>query len=344
MLRRCPRKPKRWKPRPAPFTDPTGVNTKSDYRAPRWLPGGHLQTIYPYLFRRLPAPPLRRERWDTPDGDFVDADWLDAPPHAPVIVMFHGLEGSSRSHYARALLREAQARGWRVVIPHFRGCSGPLNRLPRAYHSGDFEEIDWMLRRVAGAYPNVKRYAMGVSLGGNALLKWLAMKSADSVDVIDRAVVASAPMDLSAAGYRLGQGLNLIYTWTFLRTLKRKSIAKLSRYPALYDPAAVRAAATLHEFDNLVTAPMHGFLDTDDYWRRASTRGDLRAIRLPTLIVHARNDPFLPERYLPRPADVAPCVELDYPAQGGHVGFIAGAFPGHLNWLPRRALSFFSGR
>jgi predicted alpha/beta-fold hydrolase len=314
----------------------------SAYRAPRWLPGRHLQTIYPYLFRRLPLPALRRERWDTPDHDFVDADWLDGPVHAPVVVLFHGLEGNSRSHYARAFLQQARRRRWRVVIPHFRGCSGTPNLLPRAYHSGDHEEIDWIMRRIAEAQPNARRYAMGVSLGGNALLKWLALSSKAANEVIHRAAVVSAPMDLITAGHRLGRGVNFIYTWNFLRTLKRKSIAKLSRYPSLYDRSAVSSALTLHRFDDLVTAPMHGFLNADEYWRTASTRGQLREITVPTLLIHARNDPFLPGKFLPRPSEVARCVELEFPPHGGHVGFVSGAFPGHLDWMPQRVMDFFS--
>ena len=156
------------------------------YRAPAWLPGGHLQTLYPYLFRRLPVPQLNRVRWETPDGDFVDVDWLTGPAQAPLVVLFHGLEGCSRSHYARALLRALQQRGWRAAVPHFRGCSGEPNRLPRAYHSGDHDEIDWMLRSIAQHEPAAARFALGVSLGGNALLKWLAREGDKAAEVIRR--------------------------------------------------------------------------------------------------------------------------------------------------------------
>jgi predicted alpha/beta-fold hydrolase len=317
------------------------VPTVHGYRPPRWLPGRHLQTLYPYFFLKQPLPPLRRERWDTPDGDWIDVDWLDGPADAPLVILFHGLEGCSRSHYARALLGTLQAREWRGVVPHFRGCGGQPNRLPRAYHSGDFAEIDWVLRRIAAAAPDVPRYAVGVSLGGNALLKWLALEGERAASVIRAAAAVSAPMDLMAAGLGLARGFNRLYTWNFLRTLKRKSLAKLDRFPGLYSRTALLRARTMYEFDNVVTAPLHGFRDTDDYWTRASTRGELHRIRLPTLIVHARNDPFLPGQHLPHARQVSSWVTLDFPHAGGHVGFVSGRFPGNLRWLPRRLLGFF---
>jgi predicted alpha/beta-fold hydrolase len=316
------------------------VADASGYRAPRWLPGGHLQTIYPFLFRRLAAPPLRRERWDTPDGDFIDVDWLEGGTQQPLVVLFHGLEGCSSSHYARALLRKLHERGWRAAVPHFRGCSGAPNRLPRAYHSGDHAEIDWILRCMAARSPG-PRFAVGVSLGGNALLKWLAHTGASAQDILARAVAVSAPVDLSTAGHLLGRGLNRVYTWHFLRSLKPKSLAKLQRFPDLYDARAVARARSLYEFDNVVTAPLHGFRDADDYWTRASSAPELSRIRVPTLIVHARNDPFLPGAHLPGPDLVSPCVELEYPRDGGHAGFVSGPFPGNLEWLPLRIIAFF---
>ena len=312
------------------------------YRAPRWLPGGHLQTVYPYLFRRIPAPALQRERWDTPDGDFIDVDWLEGRSERPLVVLFHGLEGCSRSHYAGALLRALHRRGWRAAVPHFRGCSGAPNRLSRAYHSGDYPEIDWILRQMATRSPGA-RFAVGVSLGGNALLKWLAHTGEAAQQIVARAAAVSAPMDLTTAGHLLGRGLNRLYTWHFLRSLKPKSLAKLRRFPGLYDARAVARARTLHEFDNLVTAPLHGFRNADDYWSRASSAPDLPRIRVPTLIIHARNDPFLPGAHLPAAEAVAACVELEFPSEGGHAGFISGPFPGNLEWLPERILAFFEG-
>jgi predicted alpha/beta-fold hydrolase len=177
------------------------------YIAPRWLPGGHAQTIWP-LLRKGPLPDLRRERWDTPDGDFIDLDWLPHRPGAPLVVLFHGLEGSSESPYARSLMRMLTRLGWNGVVPHFRGCSGEPNRLPRAYHSGDADEIGWILERLATLHPQLPRYAAGVSLGGNALLLWLGTRRRDACQTIHAAAAVCPPLDMAAAGHNLSKGFN----------------------------------------------------------------------------------------------------------------------------------------
>ena len=319
-----------------------GLAQSTPYRAPRWLRGGHAQTVYPALFLRGTQPRYRRERWDTPDGDFIDMDFVDAGlARAPRVALFHGLEGSSSSHYAVALMRALDRAGWNGVVAHFRGCSGELNRLPRAYHSGDAPEIGWILARLA--LLGQPLYAAGVSLGGNALLKWLG-ESGDGARMQLRAAAAvSAPLDLMAAGAALGQGFNLVYTRMFLATLRRKSMDKLARFPGLFDRSRVLTARNLRQFDDAVTAPLHGFRDTDDYWTRASAKPVLAGVRLPTLVLNARNDPFLPARHLPRPQEVSAMVCLEQPEEGGHVGFASGAFPGNLDWLPQRLLAFFAG-
>lgn len=189
------------------------------YRSPPWLPGGHLQTIVP-LARKGPLPDYLRERWETPDGDFIDLDWLALHPGAPLVVLFHGLEGSSGSHYARVLMRELARIGWNGVVPHFRGCSGQPNRLARAYHSGDSAEIDWILRRIAASWPGAPIHAAGVSLGGNALLKWLGEQGRAARQVIEAAAAICPPLDLNISGHALGCGLNRMYTRNFLSTLK----------------------------------------------------------------------------------------------------------------------------
>ncbi len=317
------------------------------YTAPRWLPGGHLQTVVPALFSRqvAPAPALRRERWATPDGDFIDVDWLaaPAPPGAPLLVLFHGLEGSSQSHYAQAVLAACAARGWQCAVPHFRGCSGEDNLAPRAYHSGDFLEIDWMLQRFAAAYPGAELFAAGVSLGGNALLRW-AQEQGDSASQRVRAIAAvSAPLDLAAGGRAIASGLSYqIYTRMFLRTLKPKALRMIARHPGLADPARVRRARDLGAFDDAFTAPIHGFRDAADYWARASSKPHLKRLRLPTLILNARNDPFQPAAVLPGADATSDWVRLEQPAHGGHVGFAQGAAPGRLDWLPQRLLHFFA--
>ncbi len=314
------------------------------YRAPRWLPGGHVQTLWPLLIRTAPAG-LRRERWDTPDGDFIDIDWADAPdgaPDAPLVLLFHGLEGSSASHYATALMAELTASGWAGGVAHFRGCSGEPNRLPRAYHSGDSAEIDWILRRLRHAHPQRRLCAAGVSLGGNALLKWLGEQGGDAAVIVDAAAAISAPLDLTACGHHLGRGFNRVYTQHFLRTLKPGAAEKLRRFPGLFDGSRMARARNLHDFDDAVTAPLHGFRDVADYWRRASAKPFLSGIRVPTLLLNACNDPFLPAHVLPQAGEVSAAVTLEQPQEGGHVGFVSGAWPGRLDWLPRRLLHFFA--
>jgi predicted alpha/beta-fold hydrolase len=310
------------------------------YRAPWWLPGGNAQTVWAALVARRSRVPLERNRWDTPDGDVVLVDFLRGPDAAPFVVMFHGLEGGADSHYAEATMAELARRGWRGAIPHFRGCGGEMNRLPRAYHSGDADEIDWMIERFAAAAGGRPLYAAGVSLGGNALLKWLALRGESARALVRAAAAVSAPLDLSAGADALERGFGRVYAHMFLRTLKRKVVEKARLHPGQFDPARVRAARTLREFDDVVTAPLHGFRDAADYYARASAKPTLGAIRVPTLVLNALNDPFLPGRYLPRAAP--PCVTLEYPATGGHVGFVTGPFPGRYEWLPRRILAFFS--
>ena len=331
------------------------------YQAPWWLPGGHVQTVYAWLVAARPRVTYRRETWDTPDGDFVDVDWLVSPSAVsgkrsavtpgsssrattdstkpPLVVLFHGLEGSSGSHYAHTVMEEAGKRGWRGVVVHFRGCGGAANRLPRAYHSGDSAELDWMLHRLRAEHGG-PLYAAGISLGGNMLLKWLGEQSSAAA-IVSRAAAVSAPIDLAAAGDALGRGFNLAYTHSFLWTLKRKSLAKLVHHPELYDAAQVRRARTLRAFDDVVTAPLHGFADADDYWKRASSKPWLANIAVPTLILNARNDPFLPENALPIAREVSPCVTLEFPKDGGHVAFVSGPFPGNVSWLAQRLIRFF---
>ncbi len=310
------------------------------YRAPTWLPGGHAQTIYPLLIK-APPPGYRRERWETPDGDFIDLDWLDGSREAPLLLLFHGLEGGSASHYATALMAAVQARGWTGVVAHFRGCSGEPNRLPRAYHSGDSDEVDWVLRRLHNRFPALRVHAVGVSLGGNALLKWLGERESLAGDVITAAASVSAPLDLAACGHHLGRGFNRVYTGHFLRTLKKSAAEKLIHFPGIFDGQRMAGARTLYEFDDVVTAPLHGFLGADDYWRRASAKPLLRGIRIPTLLLNARNDPFLPAHALPGADEVSATVTLELPREGGHVGFVTGSLPGRLDWLPQRLLHFF---
>jgi predicted alpha/beta-fold hydrolase len=306
------------------------------FHAPRWLPGGNLQTIWSALFSTAaPAPAYRRERWATPDGDFIDVDFADAADaQSPLLVLFHGLEGSSTSHYARAFAQRAAQLGWGYAVPHFRGCSGELNLAPRAYHSGDHEEVGWILQRLRERHGR-PLYAVGVSLGGNALLRWAEEAGFAAAHTVHAVAAVSAPIDLAAGGHAIGRGFNRqVYTRMFLRTMKPKALAKWRQHPGLFDRDRLAAARTLHEFDNVFTAPLHGFRDTDDYWLRASAKPHLHRIRIPALVLNARNDPFVPGASLPAAREVGPHVTLWQPQHGGHAGFAQGRFPGHIGALP----------
>jgi uncharacterized protein len=326
-----------------------------EYRAPWWLGGAgntrfgaHAQTVYPALFGQRVPLAYTRERWDstpngTPDGDFIDIDRLRETIDShdkPMLVVFHGLEGDSSSPYALNLMHEARSRGWRGMVAHFRGCGGEINRLPRAYHSGDSAEIEWILKRARSEAPNQALYVASISLGGNATMKYLGDHGNDAAKVVTAAAAVSAPLDLMAAGEALEQGFCKIYTKRFLRTMKSKSLVKLARHPGIFRAEIANAAKTLREFDNEVTAPLHGFRDTDDYWTRASAKPVLIDVRVPSLVLNAKNDPFLPARALPHAHEVSKDVLLHQPAHGGHVGFLTG-FPGHGRWMSERVMRFF---
>ena len=332
---------------------PVGIDGSAWPRVPVWQIDGHLQTIGALWARRGQGHawprrvPWQRERWDTPDGDFIDTDYCLPSDVRALVVLFHGLEGSSSSHYAEAMTRVAAARGWGIVVPHFRGCSGEPNRAPRAYHSGDFAEIDWMLGQVVRRWPTLPRVAVGVSLGGNALLRWLQEAGAQAARSVDAAAAVSAPLDLTAAGAAIDAGLNrVLYARHFLRTMRRKAREMARRYPGLFDVERALRARTLREFDDAFTAPLHGFAGVDDYWRRASSKPHLHAIRVPTLVLNARNDPFVPAESLPTGREAGSWVTLWQPAHGGHVGFAEALGPrdvrGDVTALPRVLLPWLA--
>lgn len=319
------------------------------YEAPWWLPGGNLQTIYAALRSKrylAEAPSFLRERWATPDDDFVDVDFAQhaSAAAAPLLVVFHGLEGSSASHYAEAFADVARVRGWACAVPHFRGCSGELNRAPRAYHSGDFEEIDWILRRFRGLGER-PLFAVGISLGGNALMRWAGETGAGAGSVVAAVASVCSPLDLAASGHAIGQGFNrLVYTRMFLSSMVPKALRKLEQHPDLFSAEALLAARDLYAFDNVVTAPLHGFKNTEDYWERASAKPHMRRIEIAALAVNALNDPFVPAVSLPRAADVSATVTLWQPREGGHVGFPSAPFPGHVRAMPEAVCGFFAAQ
>ena len=316
-----------------------------NYVAPVWLPGGNLQTIWSALLAQRTkgaTPQYQRERWTTPDADFIDLDWCRSAPERPLLVLFHGLEGSSGSHYAQSFGDFANSQGYGFVVPHFRGCSGEINLAPRAYHSGDFEEIGWILNRLRQQHPG-PILAVGISLGGNALLRWAEEMGEQAARVVDAVASISSPLDLAASGQAIGRGFNRwVYTRLFLASMKPKALLKLAQHPGLFNPEKLMAARDLYEFDNVFTAPLHGFKNTQDYWQRASAQPRLNQIRIPALVVNALNDPFIPALSLPHRKDVGRCVTLWQPEQGGHIGFISGAIPGHLHAMPTAVGNWFS--
>ncbi len=325
-----------------------------NYVAPCWLPGGNLQTIWAALRSQRfqgPKPEFRRERWIAPDSDFVDVDWLNDDPmprpsmcKQPLLVVFHGLEGSSASHYAEAFADVARSRGWACAVPHFRGCSGEPNLAPRAYHSGDFVEIDWILRRFASQHRG-PLLAVGISLGGNALMRWAGEVGSEAGQLLAGLASVCSPLDLAASGWAISRGFNRqVYTRMFLKTMVPKALIKLEQHPGLFDRERLLAARDLHEFDNVFTAPLHGFKDADDYWARASAKPHLHKIAIPALALNALNDPFIPVASLPQAADVSRHVTLWRPAQGGHVGFPSAPFPSHVRAMPEAVTAFLAAQ
>lgn len=308
---------------------------------PIWLPEGHSQTIVPALLgRRLSGQQaLLHQRWSTPDGDFIDVDRnRESLPRTdrPLLVLFHGLEGSAASHYARAFLAWARDTGAGFALPHFRGCSGQMNLSPRAYHSGDHAEVDWILRRLKAEAPSRPLLAAGVSLGGNALAHWVALQGAAAGTVVTAAAAISAPLDLTASGQAMQRGFNRhVYGRMFLRTMVPKAREKARQFPGLFSLDALSKVRTLYDFDDVFTAPVHGFGSAERYWRMASAKPLLHGVRIPLLLLNALNDPFVPWRSLPTAGDVSPTVCLWQPQPGGHVGFPSQRVTGHAvgHWL-----------
>ena len=335
-----------WPSRKCSIELPWQTAAMNGYQPPWWLPGGHAQTIWAALYAKRhhgALPVWQRARWDTPDGDFIDVDHAQhaSAPDAPLLVLFHGLEGSSGSQYALAFADFARQTGIAMAVPHFRGCSGEINLAPRAYHSGDHAEIDWILQRMAAENPRRTLVAVGVSLGGNALLRWAGEMGSSAGATVGSLAAVCSPLDLAAGGYAIGQGFNRqVYTRMFLSTMVPKALKKLEQHPGLFDREAILAARDLYQFDNVFTAPLHGFRDTADYWARASAKPVLGRIRVPSLALNALNDPFVPAASLPTLQEVGPCVTLWKPQQGGHVGFPASSgalgFPGHVLAMPEQ--------
>lgn len=323
---------------------------KPDYVAPRWLSGAQIQTIFAAKVCKKPSMRYRRERWETWDDDFIDVDWATpeaADPETPIIVNFHGLEGSSKSHYALALMHETVKRGWRGCVPMFRSCSGELNRQIKTYHAGDIDQVQWILETVKARYPKAPLYAVGVSLSGNQLALFCGKRAITAKNLLVAAACVAAPVDLVAGSNLLRFGFNRLYSKMFLDTLIPKVIKKCEMIPEmrkLVDEEAIKKCKNFYDFDSLYTAPVHGFKSAMDYWTRASAKPWLKFVEVPLLLMNAKNDPFLPPWALPTINDVSDNVWLDQPEEGGHVGFPTGSPPGKIDYLPNRIFRFFLER
>ncbi|MEE9493714.1 MAG: hydrolase [Gammaproteobacteria bacterium] len=313
----------------------------SQFKPAWWLPEGHTQTIYPSLFRKTRLPQMRRERLELPDGDFIDLDW--APDNSgPLVLMLHGLEGSINSHYAAGLVSTLYKASMSVVFMHFRGCSGEPNRLSRSYHSGDTGDLNFMIDKLRDQYPGREIYVLGVSLGGNVLLKWLGETGSQSG--INRAMAISVPFELGTVANCLEQGSSRIYQRYLLNKLLRSLNTKKQQVDMPLTTNDIRQLTTLRSFDEAVTAPLNGFKNANDYYTQSSCRRFIADIKTPTLILHAEDDPFMNPSVIPKVSELGDGVILEIAKHGGHVGFITGSLPMRPDyWLDKRVLSFFSG-
>ena len=312
-----------------------------------WIPGPHLRTLWGKFLRRHVAIPTRSVRWDTPDGDFLELVRLDARDASPRILILHGLEGGSRSHYARGLMAEAARRGWGADLLIFRSCGSEINRTPRFYHSGETGDLALALDRIANEFPESPLFVAGVSLGGNVVLKFLGERGDEAPSRIVAAAAVSVPYDLARSSRRIGRGFSRVYQAHFLRSLQRKAALKHATFPDRLPAAARSRARTLYEFDDVVTAPLHGFASAEDYYSKSSAIGWLSGITVPTLLLSAKDDPFLPEEVLGEVESIAkdvPALHVEFVDRGGHVGFIGGRVPWRPFYYAERRLGDFFAR
>lgn len=306
---------------------------------------GHVQTVWPALVRRVAPLPMRRERMETRDGDFVDLDIAENTRDGArgVAILSHGLEGNSRKPYIQGMARALVRRGWDVVAWNFRGCSGEPNRLLRSYHSGETGDLGAVVAHVLADRRPERLALIGFSLGGNVTLKYLGELGSSAPPALWRAVAVSVPCDLASSAAHLARRENALYMRRFLRTMVGKAREKHGRFSDAPDLAGAERMRTFAEFDERFTAPIHGFAGARDYWRQCSSRPFLPRIRIPTLIVNARNDPFLaPDCFPIEEAKQNPAVHLEMPADGGHVGFVTFGRDGEY-WSETRAAAFLDG-
>lgn len=305
----------------------------------------HLQTIAPSRLRKQAKLVLQRHRLQLSDGDFLDLDIIDSSnaAHTPVLLLFHGLEGSVESQYIQAMLHRADQAHWTAIGMHFRGCSGEVNQLPRSYHSGETEDLEHLIQYSLKHYPDRPILAAGFSLGGSALLNLLAQSP--YADKLTAACTVSVPFELAECANKMNQGFSRVYRNHFLSSLRQKVRSKqhlLQRENIDFEQ--LEKKDDFWVFDHLVTAPLHGFNSAKDYYQRCSTRPKLKAIKRPTLIIHSLDDPFMHSGCVPQPCEVSPSVELEITQHGGHLGFVSGNTPFRpdYSWLETRIMHFFT--
>jgi uncharacterized protein len=311
-----------------------------------------MRTMWGRLVRRWRRPvETRAERWETPDGDFITIRRLEraarSPADTPHLVLLHGLEGGAHSHYVPNFLAEAQGRGWSADLLLFRGCGGEPNLAPRFYHSGETTDLSYVIARLIDEDPGRPLVLAGVSLGGNVLLKWLGEVGIAAPPQVRAAAAMSVPFDLARGCRHISRGFSRLYERVFVESLREKALAKLSRYPELFDRARLHRARTLWDFDEAVTAPVHGFRDAQDYYERSSSIRYLQDIRVPTYLLSARDDPFLPEAVLTEVESIARSNEyltVEFVDRGGHVGFVSGTLPWRPHqWGEWRTVAYLEG-
>lgn len=320
----------------------------SQFRPAAWLKNRHAQTIYPSLpWAGAPSPELRREHIELPDGDLTVVDWLadsgDTDSNSPTLIVLHGLEGSAESSYARSLMQTAADRGWRAAVLHFRDCGDYRNRLPRRYHAGETSDIRFFLERLRTEGQQGPILAAGYSLGGNVLLKYLGENGVSTP--LDAAAAVSVPLNLHESSRALSQGFSRFYQRHLLKRMKKAVNRKFDQYTASFDWQRAMGANTFAEFDDAVTAPLHGFSGKDEYYDRCSSAGFLRNIQRPTLIINALDDPFMTPDIIPDEDQLSDCVTLEVSQHGGHVGFIDGGTPWRPQYyLPTRIADFLASQ
>lgn len=311
------------------------------FQSPLWLRNAHLQTIFSVFLGDEPHVSLRRERLDTPDGDFLDIDWLINDEQAPIVIACHGLEGCSRAKYMMRLLKAVHDAGWNAVSMNFRGCSGEPNRLLRAYHSGETGDLDFTVNTVLQRYPSNPIFLAGFSLGANVICKWLGEQADGISHNIKGAASCSAPYNLHASQRIMDSGIRRIYVEYFMQSLRRKVIEKHKRFPGTFDINRAKWSFSFQTIDDSYTAPMHGFHDYIDYYTKSSSMQYLPSIQIPTLLIHALDDPFTSIETLPQPEKINnPNLHFFYQQYGGHLGFYDRHL--HTNWLSTQIVKWFA--